>query len=84
MASSTRVTPRAVNSPVSTGCFQLVGTKRHGGEVVDLVGPDFVQDVDERELVEQVGLVQRRCGRRRWSMRSKFSVLERRTMPWTS
>ena len=27
MASSIRVTPRAVNSPVSTGWFQLVGTK---------------------------------------------------------
>ena len=78
-----RVTPTAVNSAVSTGCFHDVGTNDIAAEVVDLVGLRLLERVDQRELVEQVGLDElsrsRRC-----SMRSKFSVLERRTMPKTS
>ena len=50
-----RVTPSAVNSPVSTGWVQDVGTKRLRGEVVDLVGLGLLQHLDERVLVEQVG-----------------------------
>ena len=30
----------------------------HGGQIVDFVGPDFLKHLDDRQLVEQVGLVQ--------------------------
>ena len=54
MASSSRVTPRAVISPVSTGWPNEVCTKRLRGQVVDLVGPVRAQHLDQRDLVEQV------------------------------
>ena len=50
-----RVTPSAVNSPVSTGWVHEVGHVGLGGEVVDLVGPGLLQHHGERVLVEQVG-----------------------------
>jgi hypothetical protein len=43
------------------GQHRLLPTRRHeahGGEVVDLVGFDVAQHVDDRQLVEQVRLVQ--------------------------
>ena len=75
MASSMRVTPRPVISPVSTGWLNDVCTKRLGGQVVDLVGP-----------VRRGGCRSarpRRAGRRArasmrswmWAMRSKLTVL---------
>ena len=58
IASSIRVTPMAVNSPVSTGCFQLVGTKLWPRGCRPRPASTPCSDVDDRELVEQVGLVQ--------------------------
>jgi len=52
-----RVTPMAVYSLVSTGCFQLVGTKLCAARFVHLVRVRRLHHVDERELVEQVRLV---------------------------
>ena len=49
--------------------------ERLGGEVVDLVGPVLAQDVDQRDLVEQVAGHERRCRSCRWAMRSKLTVL---------
>ena len=60
-ASSSRVTPSAVNSPVNTGCVQEVGTNDCAGQVIDLVWPGLLDQVDERELVEQIGLAQVRA-----------------------
>ena len=43
------------------GEHRLLPARRHealGGEVVHLVGPRLLEHVDDRELVEQVGLVQ--------------------------
>ena len=54
IASSRRVTPSAVISPVSTGWRERRLHERLGGEVVHLVGPVLAQDRDERGLVEQV------------------------------
>ena len=54
-----RVTPTPVNSAVSVGWIQRHGDERHRGEVVDLVRLRRPQRVDERALVEQVGLVKR-------------------------
>ena len=53
------MTPTPVNSAVSVGWIHDTATKRHRGEVVDLVGLGGAQRVDQRALVEQVALVQR-------------------------
>ncbi len=47
-----------MNSPVSTGWFQDVGTKDMRRQVVDLVGFRLLEGLDQGELVEKVGLHQ--------------------------
>ena len=83
MASSTRVTPSAVTSLVRSGWFQRRRDEALGGQVVHLGRRHFLHDRGQRDLVVQVGLVQRDWSWR-WAIRSKFSVLDRRTTPWTA
>ena len=54
IASSRRVTPNAVVSPVSTGCCERGLHEGLGGQVVDLVRSMGAQHLDHRDLVEQV------------------------------
>ena len=73
-----------MNSAVSTGWLPGGRDEALRGEVVDLLRLRLLERLDERGLVEQVGLDEREPGRVRCSIRSKFSVDERRTMPKTS
>ena len=54
--------PRDAQGGELTGQQRLRPTGGHetlGGEVVDFVRPDLLHDRDDRQLVEQIGLVQR-------------------------
>ena len=48
----------AVNSAVSTGCFQLGRHERHRRQVVDFLGAGLFKDLGQRRLIEQIRLVQ--------------------------
>ena len=51
------MTPKAVNSPVKQRLRPTDGHKALGGKVVDLVRSHVLDDGHDRQLVQQVGLV---------------------------
>ena len=53
-----RVTPWALNSPVSIGWSHDAGHERHRRQVVEFVRPDLVDHPEQRQLIEQVGRLQ--------------------------
>ncbi len=62
MASSRRSGPRASVSAVYSGCSKETWDVGLCAEVVDLVGLDLLDDVDERGCVGQVAVVQDEVG----------------------
>jgi hypothetical protein len=84
MASSRRVTPEAGDLAGEHRLAERGLHERLGGQVVDLVGAVVAEQLDHRDLVEQVAGHDLDVRSWRWAMRSKFTVLDRRTMPMTS
>ena len=87
MASSRRVTPSAVISPVSTGWLNEVCTNDWAARLYTSDGrysrSTEMSDASSRRSPDEVygSRISRSC---RWAIRSKFVVLLRRAMPTTS
>jgi hypothetical protein len=73
----------AVNSPVRTGCFQLVGTKLWAARLYTSSGL-HAAITSMSESWSSRSAWWRWMLPVRWLIRSNVSVLARRTIPWTS
>src|SRR6185437_5769043 len=83
MASSSRVTPRAVVSPVSTGWLQLVWTKDWAARLYTSDGR-WSRNTATRDPSSSRSPATRVNRSWMWAIRSKLTVLDRRTTPTTS
>ena len=83
MASSRRVTPSAVVSPVSTGWLQLVWTNDCAARLYTSCGR-WSRSTAMSETSSSRSPATRVTRSWMWAMRSNVTVLDRRTIPTTS